>query len=310
MPRVARPFALLLPLLLAASPAAADDFDAYLTGVQAQARDAGIAASVLHDALDGLSPDPQVLKLETKQPERSVSFAQYRRNILDAQRIARGRALMEQHRALLSRLHQQYGVRPAIMVALWGIESNYGQTPGDFNVVQALATLGYAGERTEFFTSELLAALRILDEEGRPAGDLQGSWAGAMGQCQFLPSTYREYAADGDGDGVRDIWNNEADVLASIANYLHTLGWRDGLAWGHAVTAQEARSHGWRENADTVEHTRPIIHHAGPPLYPIRVDRDAPQLYLVSDNFKVLLRWNRSRYFAAAVGMLAEKLEE
>ena len=172
-------------------------------------------------------------------------------------------------------------------MALWGIESNYGTRLGDFEVVPALATLVYNNFRAAFFRSQLIAALKILSQGHIGLHDMKGSWAGAMGQCQFIPTSFLAYAADGDGDGRRDIWTNRADVFASIANYLRRVGWRPGVRWGEEVPpATPARA------------GRRIVKPAG---------ANGPT-YRTTQNFRAILRWNQSDFFALAVGLLSDRI--
>jgi len=180
-------------------------------------------------------PNPRVIELDQKQPESAITFKAYRHNVVTPARIKKGAELARFYREELDALEAQTGVPPQIVVALWAVESSFGQDMGDFEVVNSLATLAYEGRRADFFRAELLSALRILETENMTPGDLRGSWAGAMGQCQFMPSTYLKYAVDVIGDGRRDIWNSDADVLASIANYLAQLGWQRDLPWGREV---------------------------------------------------------------------------
>jgi membrane-bound lytic murein transglycosylase B len=224
--------------------------------------------------------------------------------------------MLHDYRTLLGQISKRYHVQPEIIVALWGIESDFGAHPGKFSVIQSLATLAYEGRRREFFTKELMAALKILQQENMRADAMQGSWAGAMGGCQFMPSTYLKYASDGDHDGHRDIWTSTPDVLASIASYLHALGWNRHQGFMARVDAPES----FFESDTSLDaaHTRaewlargvtiPESANLGPantPLYGIYVGDADNGLYLVTNNYKAVLEWNRSRYFATAVGTLA-----
>jgi membrane-bound lytic murein transglycosylase B len=170
---------------------------------------------------------------------------------------------------------------------LWGIESNYGKLLGDFEVVAALATLAYNGFRAQFFRGQLIAALKIVSQGHIGLHAMKGSWAGAMGQCQFIPTSFLAYAADGDGDGRMDIWTNKADVFASIVNYLHRVGWRPGLSWGEEVSAGTAAGQGTR-----------IVRPAG---------ANGPA-FRTTANFQAILRWNQSDFFGLAVGLLSDKI--
>ena len=164
-----------------------------------------------------------------------MSFTEYLGKVISDARIRKGRDLLEKHRALLSRVEARYGVPAEVIVALWGIESSYGEYTGNFSVVASLATLAHDGRRATFFRGELLSALRILDAGDITPETMNGSWAGAMGQSQFMPSTFLGYAVDGDGDGRRDIWTNHADIFSSMANYLGSMGWDRRYIWGREV---------------------------------------------------------------------------
>ncbi len=303
------------------APAQAKDFSDWLVGIEAQAVNSGVSPSVAHEALSGLEVDDRVLNLDRKQPENKISLTKYLNNTINERRIRTGRAMLEENREVLEKISAQYGVQPQYIVALWGIESDYGSYQGNFSVVRSLATLAHEGRRHELFTKELISALTILDKENLLSSDLTGSWAGAMGNCQFMPSTYLAYAVDGDGDGDRDIWNSTPDTLASIANYLHSLGWKNDRGWGakadvpegfsekrtsitHTKTAAEWKQQGlsWEENGS--------IRSDDTALYAIYAGKPSEGVYVITSNYKAILRWNRSRYFATAVGTLADAIGE
>ena len=297
----------------------ADAFAAWLGDVEREARAGGIRATTIDEALRDLRPLPRVLELDRSQPETRLTFAQYRAGLLSDQRIARGRAALADHRRLLFRTQKQFGVPATVMVALWGIESGYGERQGRFPVVSSLATLAFAGRRAAFFRNELLCALRILDENAISPDALRGSWAGAMGQPQFMPSTYEAFAVDGDQDGRRDIWSSPPDVLASMANYLKASGWQAGWRWGREVTPPEdlhAAVQGLDHKATLSTWRRRGIRLAGGGRLPtgtteaslVQPDRPDGPMFLVYPNFRTLLIWNRSVYFALGVGLLSDML--
>src|SRR6516225_9600756 len=219
----------------APSPATGASFADWLQGVRQEAAGQGISQQTLDAALAGVEPDQKVLDLDRSQPEFTITFAQYAAKTVTRQRIDQGRKLLEEYRPLLDKIGAQYGVQRAFIVALWGVESDYGRFTGGYSVIASLATLAYGSERKDFFRGELFAALTILEQKDIAPADMTGSWAGAMGQCQFMPSSYLKYAVDYTGDGRRDIWTNEADVFASIANYLASNGWRADQGWGRPV---------------------------------------------------------------------------
>jgi membrane-bound lytic murein transglycosylase B len=233
-------------------------FNDWLKDVKKEARSKGISQATINEALVGISHDARVIRLDRRQPETKLTLEEYLAKVISDARIRRGRELLAEHRATLDPISQKYGVAPEFIVALWGIETSYGNNTGSFSVVESLATLAYDGRRSTYFRGELMNALKIIDQDHITADDMQGSWAGAMGQCQFMPTSFLSFAVDHNGDGKRDIWNTEADVFASIANYLS--------------------KHGWNDNKD--------------------------------NQFNVILKWNRSRYFATAVMQIAERIRE
>ncbi|TVQ83742.1 MAG: lytic murein transglycosylase [Micavibrio sp.] len=305
-----------LPVLAAGDR---QDFGAWLEELRQEARQKGISERILREALhDGIRPLPRVLELDRRQPEGTLSFEQYKNNMLGVRRVQTGRLMMRRHEEALQEAGRQYGVPPAVIAALWGMETNYGGYTGGFNVIEALATLAYDGRRGPFFRGELLAALQILEEGHIKPSEMKGSWAGAMGQSQFMPTSFLNYAVDADGDGRRDIWGTHRDVFASAANYLAQHGWRSGERWGRRVqlpqnfpetltgldtekTLAEWQALGVRRedgaNLPQVEGmTGSVIKFT---------DNEA---YLVYNNFRVIMRWNRSTYFATAVGLLSDQL--
>jgi membrane-bound lytic murein transglycosylase B len=262
-------------------------FSGWLAGLRADALRAGVDQGTLDNAFSNVELIPRVMELAHNQPEFKMSFDEYLAVVVSPERVTRGRALLKENRALLSRFAGSYGVPESILTALWGIESNYGTRLGDFEVVSALATLAYNGFRAKFFREQLIAALRIVSQGHIGLHAMKGSWAGAMGQCQFIPTSFLAYAADGDGDGRKDIWTSKADVFASIANYLHRVGWRPGEGWGEEVAAGTPARKGER-----------IVRPAGA----------KGQAYRTTENFRVILRWNQSDFFGLAVGILSDRI--
>jgi membrane-bound lytic murein transglycosylase B len=312
---------LLIALLVAAvcRPAAADTFAGWLRGLRTQAAAEGISRSTLDAAFAGLQPVQAVLDLDRSQPEFTLTFAQYLAKVVSDERVARGRELLIEHGALLKRVGAYFGVQPRFIVALWAVESDYGRVTGGYSVIAALATLAYESGRKEFFRKELLDALHILDQRNITVALMTGSWAGAMGQCQFMPSSYRRYAVDFNGDGRRDIWTNQADVFASIANYLANFHWRGDQTWGRQVRLpakfdarlidlkSEKKLHEWQRlgirgsdggDLPALDATASLVAPDGP----------AGPVYLVYSNYKIVMRWNHSTYFATSVGLLADRL--
>lgn len=310
-------------LSLAAPVRAANpiDFPSFLAGVRQDALAAGIKPATLDRALGGLKPIPRVLELDRKQPERVFTFAEYMDRLVPPQRIEAAKARLTENRPLLDEIGTKYGVQPRFIVALWGIESDFGRGTGGFPVIGALATLAYDGRRSAFFRKELLNALKILDHGDIAPEAMIGSWAGAMGQSQFMPSSYLSYAVGWRGDGRRDIWNRKEDVFASIANYLSRVGWRGDQTWGREVRLPP----GFDRSLAGIDTVKPLAEwqrlgvrradggdlpageSAAALVFP--GGDDGPAL-LAYDNFRTILKWNNSLFFASAVGRLADSMEQ
>ncbi len=240
MPKLSKALPFIVGLTFLMTPVFAQDdaagFRAWLSHLAPEMVQQGVAPATIEKVWPTLIFDESVIELDRKQPEHKITLAQYLKNTLPEARLRKGRELLAEHRALLNEVALRYGVPAQALVALWGIESSFGDNRGDDSVINALAMLAYEGRRAAFFKKEMLEALHIMDEEGgEPSFLQQGSWAGAMGQCQFMPSTYRRYAVDFDGDGRRDIGDHLGDVFASMANYLVAEGWQRGMGWGKEV---------------------------------------------------------------------------
>jgi membrane-bound lytic murein transglycosylase B len=299
------------------SMAAAGAFDAWLIDLRREAIAEGISQSTLDAAFSGVQPIPRVIELDRRQPEGRMTFVEYRGKVISDARIRKGRELLREHRALLSRIEATYGVPAEVIVALWGIESSYGEYTGSFPVIASLATLAHDGRRAAFFRGELLSALRILDAGDIAPEAMDGSWAGAMGQCQFMPSTFLGYAVDGDGDGRRDIWTNHADIFSSMANYLSSMGWDQRYIWGREVRlVDHVDSDGLDQRLNLARWQSAGVRRSDGSNLPavaieaslLNMDEGSGPSFLVYDNFRVLMRWNRSTYFATSVGLLANAL--
>ena len=299
--------------------AAEGDFRAFLSDVWHEAAAYGIRPSTIELALRDAEFLPHVIELDRKQPERQLTFAEYLDKVVTAERMDSARRHLAENWVLLEGIWRRFNVEPRFIVALWGIESDFGKVMGNYAVVSSLATLAYDGRRSSYFRGELISALRIIDQGHIRADNMVGSWAGAMGQCQFMPSTFLGYAVDYDGDGRRDIWNDRADVLASIANYIARLGWRGGESWGRAVMLPagfDPRYSGLEVKRPTGEWSRMGVRSVGAgPLAGreseaslIMPDGVGGPVFLVYDNFRTIMRWNKSTYFAAAVGYLADSM--
>jgi membrane-bound lytic murein transglycosylase B len=294
-------------------------FDDWLHDFRSAALQAGISTATVDSALAGLTPLEQVIERDRTQPEFTLDFRTYLARIVSQSRIDEGQRVLVEHGELLRTIGQRYGMPPELLAAVWGIESNYGRTQGDFSVVQALATLAYDGRRGAMFRGQLLQALRILDQGHVELDAMKGSWAGAMGQLQFMPSTFIDYARDGDGDGRKDIWGSAADALESAANFMSS-NWRGGLRWGRQATVPST----FNTSLAGLNRTRTLaqwqalgVRLPGGEALPrdnvrasivIPDDGTREPAFLVYQNYRALLRWNRSHFFALAVGHLADRI--
>ena len=305
------------PLGASAVLAADANFGAFLAAVRRDALAQGVRPATVDQALRGAEYLPHVIELDRKQPERTLTLAAFLEKVVTPQRTADGRAAMAENWPLLQRVQQRFNVQPRFIVALWAVESNFGKVMGNYSVVSSLATLGYDGRRSGMFRSELIAALRIIDQGNVHPEAMLGSWAGAMGQCQFMPTTFLSYAVDFDGDGRRDIWNDRPDVLGSIANYVAQLGWRGNEGWGRSVQVPsnfDTRLAGLDTRRSTAEWSRLGVRAAdASPLPGVEASLVIPDgisgpALLVYDNFRAIMKWNKSTFFAASVGMIADSL--
>ncbi|MGH7089724.1 MAG: lytic murein transglycosylase [Stellaceae bacterium] len=313
-----RTFALAFGSLLAAGRAhAADgDFSQWLKGVRADALAKGIRPATLDRALAGVSPIPRVIELDRNQPETTLTFTQYVERVVTPQRREDARAHYRTNRPILDQVEQRFGVEPRFIVALWGIETDFGRRTGTFKIIPALATLAFDGRRPAFFRGELLDALTIVDRDGIDPSRMLGSWAGAMGQSQFMPSSFLAFAVSFRGEGAPDIWNRRADVFASIANYLAHAGWRAHEGWGLEVVLPAQFASPSDEERSLADWVRlGITRVDGKPLAPrsekaslVLPDGPGGPAFLAYDNFRALLKWNSSNYFAIAVGFLADSI--
>jgi membrane-bound lytic murein transglycosylase B len=312
---------LFLLAVLATFPAHAQTgFDDWLAAFRQEAAAQGISAATLDAALTGITPVERVVQLDRGQPEFLQTFSDYMRARVTVSRVVRGQALMAEHAALLDAVEQQYGVPKSVLVSFWGLETNYGATLGNHNIPASLATLAYDGRRSAFFRGQLLDALHIIDAGHVSAIDMTGSWAGAMGHMQFMPSTYRAYAMDGDGDARIDLWQSIPDAMHSGANYLKRAGWRAGEPV--TIEVRPPQDFDWRRAS--IANRLPVAEWAalgvlpvdGGPL-PAVAGRSAivlPQgwqgpAFMVFDNFDVVMRWNRSVNYALAVAQLAKQID-
>jgi membrane-bound lytic murein transglycosylase B len=310
------------PVLLVSSPASSTEasdqasFNAYLASFRVEARRAGISAATIDRTLTGLRINQRAIELDRHQPESTLTWAQYRARIVSDQRIAKGRVLYAQNRALLARVTQQYGVPAGVIMGIWALESDYGAASGDFNIIQCLATLAWEGRRRAFFQSELIDALKVIERGDVTAANMIGSYAGAMGQTQFMPDSVLKYAVDFEGNGKRDLWHSLPDIFASTANYLAKEGWQAGVPWGQAVRlpagfnpqladhAIRKPSAEWRAMGLAVP-ALPDRITVGVAL-PGRPDEEAFLVYY--PNYKALRSYNPPDKYCLSVGLLGDAI--
>ena len=288
-------------------------FDCFLKELWPQAEERGISRKVFDTAFSGVSPDPGILPLTRSQPEYNKPVGQYLETRLGGGMIARTRQYVQVHAEELARLQEKYGVDPEIVVSIWAVESGFGAVRGSRDVIRSLATLAHVRYRDDFFRNELLYALEILQREKLPRASLVGSWAGAMGQPQFLPSSFVRYAVDASGDGRRDIWTSTADTLGSIANYLRGHGWKPGVPWGFEVALPNGFGYGASRGTFADWRARGLRRADGgafPPdgnaylMFPAGARGPA---FLVTENYDVIKSYNFSDPYALAVAHLADR---
>jgi membrane-bound lytic murein transglycosylase B len=319
MTRPLSPMLLLAATLLFAGPASATAFRDCVEGLGERASAAGVDGDLIARVLPSLSPLERVIALDRSQPEFVQTFPAYLEARVTESRVEKGRALLERHGAFLGSLLERYGVPPRYLVAFWGLETNYGGYLGKVPTLDSLATLACDERRSEFFAGEFVNALQLVEREQLPVEQLVGSWAGAVGHTQFMPSSYLRYAVDGDGDGRIDLWQSEQDALASGANFLRSLGWEPGMRWGRQVALPEGFAYE-QAGLGKAKSLRAwaaagVTRADGAPL--AALDLEAALLlpaghrgpaFLVYDNFRVVMRWNASQSYALAVGLLADRL--
>ena len=299
------------------------EFPAYVEQLKTQARQQGIDESTLEAAFANVHFVDHVISSDRNQLEQKVTLSDYLSRVMTEKKIQQGRESLQRYQAQLMPIARQSGVQPQYIVALWAMESSFGKIQGREEVISALATLAFEGRREAFFTKELYAALQIIQQQHITPDEMKGSWAGAMGQNQFMPSSFMRYGADGDGDGKIDIWNSVDDVFASTANYLAKEGWKPGEDWGREVilpvdfvpelaglkgaqskTVGEWEKLGVRLNSDQ---NLPATHQRA---WIVTPDDIPGRAFMVYDNFRTIMRWNRSWYFAISIGMMADAISQ
>lgn len=311
------------PILPELSPAELEKpeeerFALFVTRLQDKAKQQGISQPTIDAAFTNVTLLKRVIASDKNQLEKKITLDDYLKRVLTNSRIVRGREMYQENIEQLTKAAEKSGVPANYIVALWGMESSYGRIQGRENIISAMSSLAFEGRREIFFTNQLMAALQILEEGHIEIDNLKGSWAGAMGQCQFMPGSFIKYGADGDGDGKIDIWNNRADVFASTANYLATEGWDAKLPWGKEITLPAGFDHSlsgldddkaktaveWKKLGVTLPDM--TAHETQQPSWIVLPDDTEGRAFVVYRNFKTLMHWNRSYYFAISVGMLAD----
>ena len=315
------PIAALVPLLpvraaeTAPKPPSPAELARFVADLRPAAEARGVAATTFEAAFAGLTPDPAVAALTRRQPELNKPTGAYLADAVTPARVAQGRALLDRWRDDLDRISAASGLPGPILLAIWGLETNYGAAPGSKDVIRSMATLGAMGYRADLYRDELLAALEILQRGDAARDQLRGSWAGAMGQPQFMPSSYARFAADGDGDGRRDIWNDVPDTLASIAGFLSGQGWTPTLPWGFPVTlppgfdigaAGRAPFPAWAERG-VARADGGALPPEGEGILYFPAGAMGPA-FLVTTNFTVIKTYNSSDSYVLAVATLADRI--
>lgn len=301
-----------------AQDAARMPFGEWLQGFRAEALNKGIDAAALDRGLANVSTIDRVLELDKRQPEFMLTLWRYLELYVPDARIEKGKALLQTHAKLLKEIENKYGVPARFLVAFWGVETDFGRNFGSFRMIDAVATLAYDARRADFFRSQLMSAMRLV-AAGDVTPETMSSWAGAMGNMQFIPSTFEAYAVDYDGDGRRDLWNNLGDALASAANYLSSVGWERDYTWGREVKLPgtfdwSIASLGTKK--PIAEWAKLGVRRADGSALP-NADLEASILlpagasgpaFMVYKNFRVIMRWNTSQLYAIAVGHLADRM--
>ncbi len=309
-------------------------FAEYIQALKTEAKTKGYSDKIIESSFANVKFHKRAIKADKSQPEKVETLDTYLPKRVPNWKINRARDLYKKHEKLLTTVGEKYGVQPRFIVALWGLETNFGKIMGNYNVISALSTLAYEGRREVFFKKQLWAALTILEEGHIKINDMKGSWAGAMGQNQFMPTSFLSYAVDGDGDGKKDIWTNKTDVFSSMANYLKKEGWNDDLTWGRQVKLPAnfdtklaipkntgSRSKwlkAWARTEKTLSEWQKLgvrradgtnLPNANVTAALVFPDDANGRAYLAYDNYKSLMHWNLSYYFVSSVGHLSDRIK-
>jgi membrane-bound lytic murein transglycosylase B len=314
---------MILALLFSQFLNAKPTFEQYLADLKLQAIDEGYAQTFVDEVFSGVSYRKKTVKADKNQPETKITLDRYLATRVPDWKVKQATELMAQHKVLLDQVEQHFGVQKRFIVALWGNESNFGRIMGKHSVINSLVTLAYDGRREAMFKKQLFAALKILNQGHVELDKFVGSWAGAMGQSQFMPTSFLDYAIDFDNDGRKDIWNNKADVFASIANFLKLEGWSRDLTWGRQVSVLENFDF---NQAGLLASNKRLLddwqklgvrRYDGSDLPKVGlkaslINPDGPKgrIYLVYENFHTLMKWNRSSYFGVSVSYLSDRIKK
>lgn len=298
-------------------------FDDYVAQLKRDAIAEGFSETFVEQQFSDVQFHQKAVVADKNQPETKITLDRYLSSRVPDWKVKQALELMEQHKALLAQIEWQYGVQARFIVALWGNESNFGRYMGNYPVISSLATMAYEGRREAFFKKQLFAALSILEQGHISRDKFLGSWAGAMGQSQFMPTTFLAYAVDFDADGKKDIWGSTADVFASIANFLKSEGWNEQQTWGRQVDVPEGFDMALvglgKEKRKSLADWQSlgVRRYNGQDLPTIDLsaslvapDGDDGRIYLVYDNFYTLMKWNRSSYFGVSIGYLSERIKK
>ncbi|MDX1692873.1 MAG: lytic murein transglycosylase [Ketobacteraceae bacterium] len=313
-------FLFLAGILCCGTLQASAEFSGCIERLKHKALQASISESIVDDVFRSIKYSPRVIELDRKQPEFSQTFYNYYRQRVTEFRVEKGRELLQQHGELLRSLTREYGVPAHYLVAFWGMETNFGRYLGKMDTLDSLATLACDERRSEFFTAELLDALRLIDSGTVDRHTMAGSWAGAMGNMQFMPSTYRRFGLDADKDGKVDMWTSLDDAFTSAAFYLNRLGWEKGWRWGREVLLPEGFDYSiagldnpkalsdWVSLGITDTHNKPLPKLEKNAYLIVPAGYEGPA-FLVYDNFRVIMKWNYSEFYALSVGILADRIK-
>lgn len=311
-----------------------EGFDEYIKILKIEAFDKGFTQTLIDSSFANVKFHQRAVKADRSQPEKVETLDTYLPKRVPNWKVEKARLMYKKHQVLLTEIGHKYGVQPRFIVALWGLETNFGRIMGNYNVISALSTMSYEGRRETFFKKQLWAALTILEQGHISIDQMKGSWAGAMGQNQFMPTSFIAYAVDGDGDGKKDIWGNQADVFSSMANYLQKEGWNYEITWGRQVKlplgfdtslaipkntgSRKKWLKAWQAREKTLAQWQalgirrsdgtnlPKVDIKAALIFP---DDEHGRVYLAYDNYKSLMHWNLSYYFVSSVGHLSDRIK-